>query len=639
VIFGKLDWHHSSPHGSGLSEGIRPVRWHFSSNDQGLFLGLSSSGSPSHDAAHVHFFDAQSGIRAALYGHLFNFPELAALTGVTTNGFSLEERGRMLVQGYLKLGTGFFKHLNGSFVLVIQDPARSEVLVARDHLGIESLHYYQNAASLYFSSDLQFLAQHIPGGADLNPAAVLRTFLMNYNPGAETLYKGVQKLGAGSCLRIKHGNLHIETYWKPSFQEPFSKSLEDYKAELPALFKEAVAIRMKDSEFRPGAFLSGGMDSSTVVHMMRSVETGPIHTFSFRCRGESYDESHYARLMSQRYGTVHHEIPYESRDTVLILEIAKNAPEPFSDIGIEVASYLLAGKAAEQSNYVLTGDGGDELFAGHPVYLADRAVQKLDLVWGLLKTCVFPFCRLLPDTEQKTNFLVKAKRFAYSAAFPATLYANRWRIYYQDAQFKALLQPDWYAHWKKEDPLQDIEDLYREADGQDFLSRALYGDYYTVVDFYLRRMEMLRQLGIEGRLPMLDPKLVDYAARIPSHFKLDKRGSTKWIFHQVMAHTLPDEIVFRKDKLGHSVPLKNWLRQSPQVQSLMTEILTSKEFRDRRIFKAKAVDRLMREHASKADNHSHRLWSLLVFELWCRAHLNKINQVSITASATLSPSA
>jgi asparagine synthase (glutamine-hydrolysing) len=624
VIFGKLDLHHSSLHGSGLREGTRPVRWNFSSNDKGLFLGLSSSGSSSHDAAQLYYFDSQSGIHTALYGNLFNFPELSALTGVTTNGSSLEVRGRILVQGYLKLGTGFFKHLNGSFVLVLQDPARSEVFVARDHLGIESLHYYQNVSSLYFSSDLQFLAQQIPGGAELNPSAVLRTLLMNYNPGSDTLFKGVRKLGAGSCLRIKHGNLRIEKYWKPSFQGLFSKSLEDYKAELPALFKEAVEIRMQDSEFRPGAFLSGGMDSSTVVHMMRLVETGPIHTFSFRCRGESYDESHYARLISQRYGTVHHEIPYESKDTALIVEIAKNAQEPFSDIGIEVASYLLAGKAAEQSDYVLTGDGGDELFAGHPVYLADRAIQKLEPVLGLLKTCVFPFCRLLPDTEQKKNLLVKAKRFAYSAEFPATLYSNRWRIYYQDAQFKALLQPDWYAHWKNEKPLKDIENLYRDADGRDFLSRTLYGDYYTVVDFYLRRMEMLRKLGIEGRFPMLDPKLVDYAARIPSHFKLDKSGSTKWIFHQAMAHILPDEIVFRKDKLGHSVPLKNWLRQSPQVQSLMTEIFTSKEFRDRGIFNAKAVDRMMRDHASKADNHSHRLWSLLTFELWCRANLNKI---------------
>jgi asparagine synthase (glutamine-hydrolysing) len=560
-----------------------------------------------------------------LYGNLFNFPELAASIGVTTHRLSPEVRGRILVQGYLKLGTGFLKHLNGSFVLVIQDPLRSEVIIARDHLGIESLHYYQNASGLYFSSDLRFLAQQIPGGAELNPAAVLRTLSMNYNPGSDTLYKGIRKLGAGTYLRIKHGNLHIEKYWKPPFQELFSKSVEDYKAELPALFKEAVERRMQDAEFRPGAFLSGGMDSSTVVHMMRAVETGPIHTFSFRCRGESYDESHYARLMSQKYGTVHHEIPYESKDTALIVEIAQNAQEPFSDIGIEVASYLLAGKAAQQSDYILTGDGGDELFAGHPVYLADRAIQKLAPVLGLLKTCVFPFCRLLPDTEQKKNLLVKAKRFAYSAEFPATLYSNRWRIYYQDRQFKALLQPDWYAHWKKEEPLKDIEDLYRDADGRDFLSRTLYGDYYTVVDFYLRRMEMLRKLGIEGRFPLLDPKLVDYAARIPSHFKVDKSGSTKWIFHQVMAHILPDEIVFRQDKLGHSVPLKNWLRQSPQVQSLMTEVLTSKEFRDRRIFNAKAVDQMMHAHASKADNHSHRLWSLLVFELWCRANLKKIH--------------
>jgi len=217
---------------------------------------------------------------------------------------------------------------------------------------------------------------------------------------------------------------------------------------------------------------------------------------------------------------------------------------------------------------------------------------------------------------------VKAKRFSYSCKFPASLYSNRWRIYYTPEELQKLCLPDLRQRVNGFNPYRELLEIYQEADGKDRLSITLYGDYYSVVNFYLRRMELIRHFGVEGRMPLLDYRLVEYTARIPSALKISKNGETKVILHKVMAGELPDEIVFRKDKLGHSVPMKNWMRESVAIQRLFKEYLSSEIVRRRGLFDPAVMARMMDEHQRKVHNHSHRLWSLLVLELWCRAHLN-----------------
>jgi len=384
-----------------------------------------------------------------------------------------------------------------------------------------------------------------------------------------------------------------------------------------------VRLRLAPEGFRPGAFLSGGMDSSSVVHFMHGELRRPIATFSFRCAGKSFDESHYARIMSERYQTQHQQVEFTPEDAALIMQIAQASQEPFSDIGIEVASWLLGRHVREHADYVLTGDGGDELFGGHPVYLADRAAATFDRIPGFIRQPLTKALQFLPDTDNKKSLTVKAKRFSYSANFPASLYSNRWRIYYTEAELRRLLHPDLSGRINGHDPFRELHEIYQEADGHDHLSRTLYGDYFSVVGFYLRRMELIRNFGIEGRMPLLDYRLVEYTARIPSALKIGRHGETKVILHRVMTGELPDEIVFRKDKLGHSVPMKNWMRDSAAVQNLLQDYLASSQMRERGFFNADYVAQMLAEHRRKAHNHSHRLWALLVFEMWCRAHLDQ----------------
>jgi asparagine synthase (glutamine-hydrolysing) len=497
----------------------------------------------------------KTGSFAAFHGSLFNRRELIAQYGGATHLQAQSNAAEVALRLLFDQGERAFAQLNGSFALALWDGALQRFYLVRDHLGIESVFYCRQQGVLYFSNNLQRLAQAPAAGCRLNLNALYRYLLFNYNPGYDTFYEDVHALRPGCFLKIEHGRMSIEQYWRPSFAEVFDKEEATYKTELLELLHDAVRIRLAPEGFRPGAFLSGGMDSSSVVHFMHETLQKPVATFSFRCRGKSFDESHYARIMSERYHTQHHQVEYTPEDAAArIVQIAQAAQEPFSDIGIEVASWLLGNHVREHADYVLTGDGGDELFGGHPVYLADRAAEVFDKVPGFIRAPLAKSLLLLPDTDDKKSLAVKAKRFSYSTGFPASLYSNRWRIYYTGEEVRRLLHPDLTARLNGFDPFRELHEIYQEADGRDHLSRTLYGDYYSVVGFYLRRMELIRNFGVEGRMPLLDYRLVDYTARIPSALKIDKRGATKVILHRVMAGVLPDEIVFRKDKLGHSGP-------------------------------------------------------------------------------------
>jgi len=228
---------------------------------------------------------------------------------------------------------------------------------------------------------------------------------------------------------------------------------------------------------------------------------------------------------------------------------------------------------------------------------------------------------MLPDTDKKKSFAVKAQRFAYSYGFSEKLFSNRWRIYYNEPELLEFFGSGFYTNVKETNPLKDIMSIYDEADGNNFLSKTLYGDYFTVVNFYLRRMQLLRKFGIEGRMPMFDPRLVEFAAKIPAQLKL--RGSeTKYILHKTMTGVLPDEIVFRKDKLGHSVPFKNWLRDVPEIKNFITDVLSESAIKKRGYFNNNFVQRLLADHFNRKKNNSHRLWALLVLELWMQKNID-----------------
>ena len=562
------------------------------------------------------FEDQRRKGAAVIHGSLFNKSSLR---------HRLEARGIRLKRGtaaeivfrwYETRGIEGIGELNGGYILCLWDGNKDTFIIARDQIGIEPLYYAMDGSTCVFGNSLKMVASNRAAGKSIDTDGLVRYLLFNYIPGEISIIRGVKKLRPGHMIVFQGGESEIRRYWFLSFAPSEEKSEEAHREELLDRMRTAVHLRLGARGERPGALLSGGMDSSTVVALMSERMNAAFPTYSFRCRGKTFDESAYARLVADHYGTEHHLIEYPASEIGQIRSMVTLMDEPFCDIGIEVASYLLGKAASGHIDCVLTGDGGDELFAGHPVYLADRMAMKFDRIPRPLQGMITTLCSILPDPESKKSLMVRAKRFAYSYQFPEDVYANRWRIYYNLSELGRLLNPDLFEHVSSSDPLEDIRKLYREADGCDDLSVTLYGDYQTVVEFYLQRLRLLRRFGIEGRMPLLDPDLVRYAAGIPSGLKLKDGSETKVILHRTMAGILPDAIVYRKDKLGHSVPFKNWLRNSEEVKRFCREILYEKIGDSNPYFKQDVVQKMWYQHMRKTFNHSHRLWALVVLLLW-----------------------
>ncbi|NQT24455.1 hypothetical protein HQ585_03800 [candidate division KSB1 bacterium] len=560
--------------------------------------------------------DQSKQISIYFYGVLYRPPSVKGVDTDIHTSSPAEEVLRLFEMA----GLEGLKRLNGRFACLIADSKTKRITLLRDQIGLMPLYYSNLDSKVIFSTSIWDLTRHPGLGKQIDPTALYRYLLFNYLPGELSIFRGIKKLRPGHLIQLNVNGISTRPYWRLSFADPLNLSEEEIQSDLLDLFRKSIQIRTNENEAASGVFLSGGMDSSTMVGLLRPMTGKPIHSYSFRCKGRSFDESGYAKVMSDAYGTEHHLVEYPADEVFSLPKLVEHMDEPFSDIGIEIASFILGRAAQGQVSSIFTGDGGDELFGGHPVYLADRMAKTFDSLPQALRRSVQWAAGLLSDTDNKKSFAVKAKRFAYSVNFPAKLYSNRWRMYYLPHEIQHLCTPELSQTLAQADPLSEIIHLYDEADGPDTLSRTLYGDYHTVVNFYLRRMDLLRGFGLEGRFPMFDPELVTYAARIPSALKIRKNNETKYIFHKTMAGVLPDSIVFRKDKLGHSVPFKNWMRESDPVLQFVRDTLSESNLKKRGFFNSSFINNLLNEHLQKKHNHSHRLWALVVLETWMNHH-------------------
>ena len=327
-------------------------------------------------------------------------------------------------------------------------------------------------------------------------------------------------------------------------------------------------------------------------------------------------------FMANHYHTNHHETEYRVEDVLEMPNLVQFMDEPFCDVGINVATYILGKQASQDVPYIFTGDGGDELFAGHPVYEADKMAAVVDKIPGFVRAPALSIARLLPDSDKKKNFVVKAKRFASSYSFPEELLSHRWRMYYDLKELKNLCTPEIGSALTAFHPYEDILHFNKEADGKDFLANSLYSDYQTVVGFYLRRMNLNNKFALEPRYPMLDHRLINYCATLPSELKFKGMSDTKYIFKKTMESVLPDEIVHRKDKLGHSIPLKNWMRSNEQVKNFIMDYVSEETIKKRGLFNPDVVAKMIKQHDAKRRNNSHRIWALAVLEMWLQEHVD-----------------
>jgi len=555
--------------------------------------------------------DGEDGRRhVILNGEIYNHVELRAELEALGHRFRTHSDVETVVHGYEQWGDAIVARLRGMFALALWDETRERLLLARDRLGKKPLVYHEAGGRLAFASEIQALLRvpDIPREADLEAIHDYLTY--QYVPHPRTGFLGVRKLPPGHLLVYEDGRARIERYWTLSFQPTLDISEEDAAAEVRRLLKDAVRVRLM-SEVPLGAFLSGGVDSSAVVALM--AEFGPVKTFTVGFEDEDFSELPFARQVAERYGTDHHEFVVRPYAVDVLPKLVEHYGEPYADSSA-LPTYYLSKVTSDHVTVALNGDGGDELFAGYPRYAALALYLWLGRV---------PPSRAVSRGAEAlagSRLAARARRFLRAlSARPEESYA-RTVSYFSPEEKAALYSPGMKAAVSGIDSFAWLYGLYGRSDAPDLLGRTLHVDLLSYLpDDLLTKVDIASMAnGLEARSPFLDHPLVEFAARLPSRFKL-RRGKGKRVLRRAVADLLPPPLLDRP-KMGFGVPISRWLRG--ELRPLLQDVLLSNTAAGRPFFRPEAMRALVDEHLAGRRDHGPRLWALLMLELWCRRFLD-----------------
>ncbi len=477
-----------------------------------------------------------------------------------------------LLHLYEEEGINFARRLNGMFAAAIWDSRRRRLVLVRDRMGQKPLFYGElPGGGLAFGSEPKALLAHPAIGRTLDRASLARYLFYEYVPAPHSIWQSLRKLPRGHVLCWEDGKLDVSSYWNPHESTPFGLNFEAAAERFWTQFRDSVS-RHRRSDVPIGVFLSGGIDSSSVAAALCEIEpASSVHTFSIGFEDPSFDESRHARAVAHHLGTDHHEQTF-SIDTVyqLLPKVAGWLDEPFGDASI-LPTHLLSRFARSEVKVVLGGDGADELLAGYPTFLAERAAGMFRRLPRPAQALAGAAVRKLPVDHRNFSFDFKVKQFLRGAAEPLPLAHQRWLGSFSGAEIAELLVGG--------DPIGIEDEHLRRAQlidgGTDALSRslALYQDTYLPEDILTKVDRASMACGLEVRAPFLDAGLVDFMQGLPPSFKLG-RNQTKRLLKKAAAGKLPPEILARPKK-GFGIPVASWLRGP--LAPLMNELLRLSE--------------------------------------------------------------
>jgi asparagine synthase (glutamine-hydrolysing) len=551
-------------------------------------------------------------------GEIYNFQELRDDLISKGHTFQTGTDTETIVHLYEDEGERCVERLRGMFAFAIWDKRERKLFIARDRVGVKPLHYCLAGETLVFASEIKSILQHPAIARDVNLEAISDFLTFGYVPDPASAFRGIFKLEAGHTLTFKDGRLSTRRYWDFEYNqnggaEPVRE--ESYYTErIRELIAESVRLRLI-SDVPLGAFLSGGIDSSTVVAMMARQMDRPVKTFSIGFTESSFDELHYARITARHFNTEHHEFIVTPDVCKIVEEIIWHHDEPFADVS-SIPTYIVSKMAREHVTVILSGDGGDELFGGYDRYLVDRKREVFERIPRLLRqTLMRRASRALPRATYGKNFL---RNIALDSD---ARYVDSISCFDEDAK-RNLLSPNVRRWLDGRDSSDAFRRLLAAPQSSERLDHLLYldsktylpGDILTKVD----RMSMAH--SIEAREPLLDHKLIEFVQTIPASLKL--RGSVgKHILKSAVHGLIPDEIINRQ-KQGFGVPIRRWFNN--ELRELLYDTLTDSRTRQRGYFKHKAVEEILDEHRRGRRDNSTHLWGLLTLELWHRAFIDRI---------------
>jgi asparagine synthase (glutamine-hydrolysing) len=555
-------------------------------------------------------------VQVVFNGEIYNFAEVRAELIAHGHRFRTGSDTEIIVHGYEQWGERCVDRFRGMFAFAVWDSARRRLLLARDRLGVKPLYYAEiPGQGIVFGSEIKSLLEDPAVPRDWRPEAIDDYLTLLYVPAPGTIYRAVHKLPPAHVLVADASGIRTSRYWDLAFTgDGQAAREEEYLEELDALLREAVGLRLI-SDVPLGAFLSGGIDSSTVVAYMKEASGTPPVTIAVGFNDREFDEVEHAETVARHLGCEFHALVANPQVEDLLPKLAWHFDEPFADSSA-VPTYYVSKAARELVTVALSGDGGDELWAGYARHRVEQWEQRARAALGPASAAAGWLGRALPLSVKG------ARSLRHLASAPDQAYALKHAYgMFEPGAKDRLYTGEFSQRIAGADPFASFRDAWHACASPDPMDRALYTDARTyMIDDVLTKVDrMSMAVSLEAREPLLDHKLLEFAARVPMALKI-KDGRSKYLLRRILDRKVPRSIVER-GKRGFAAPIGEWLRGP--LAGMTQELLTDGRLRDRGVLDPREVTRLWDEHRTRRAEHPHRLWQLVMLELWFRQFIDK----------------
>jgi len=545
----------------------------------------------------------------AFNGEIYNHAELRKELEGLGHRFRSRTDTETVLEAFREWDTDCFARLRGMFGVALWTESSKRLVLARDRLGIKPLYFYRLNGDILFGSELKSILIHPEVERRISLAGLNCFLSLNYVPSPWTLVEGIEKLPPGHLLEWRDGKVSTECFWRLTFQEQSKWTIETAKEQLDFLLRESMREHMI-SDVPLGIWLSGGIDSSTILHYAAAASTSRLKTFSITFRGRSFDESEYVRKVATHYGTDHHEFDLNpERDLASAIEdFAYFSDEPSADSGA-LPVWFLAKMSRQHVTVALSGEGGDELLGGYLTYLADRWAGLARHFPRFSRLAALKAAEYLPVSDEKIGLEYKMKRFLEGSLLSPNRAHLYWNGTFSEAEKESL--------FAGADPkyLNDVLGMLpARSDRAGIPNRFLWLDQlcYLPDDILYKTDRMSMAHALEVRPPFLDHRIVEFCASLPAGLKI--RGSQrKYLLEELMKGKLPPKVL-RRQKVGLDIPAHDWLRGP--LRELLMDTLSADAVERTKLFRPQVVQDVIHRHMERRGNFGFHLWGLIILFLW-----------------------
>ena len=557
-------------------------------------------------------------IQLVFNGEIYNFQEIKTELEKRGHIFRSHTDTEVIIHAYEEYGFEAVHKFRGMFGFALWDRNKKRLWLVRDRIGIKPLYYYWKDGKFLFGSEIKAILQDPLVPRELNHQALYAYLGFEFVPAPDTMFRNIHKIPAGHYLVLENGQVQVKEYWDLKYPiEDKPQSMGEMIERMRALIDESVKLRLI-SDVPLGAFLSGGLDSSTLVAMMRRHIPGRLRTFTIGYRDKTFSELDYAKLVADTFATDHQVLMIEDMNEAAIEQSLWHLDEPMTDLS-SIPLMFICRQAKQHVTVCLSGEGGDEVFAGYDRFKASKINHFYQMIpANMRKSLLEDFVDRMADRPQKKGPVNMLKRFIEGSRLPSDGGQLRWQ-YFSNAQLDNALYNDSFKKQVAMDPFARVRDYNAKCTARDRVNRELYLDTrFMMADSVLMKVDKMSMASaLEIRVPLIDHKLVEYMATIPGNLKL--RGlQTKYIFRKALEGILPEKIIYR-GKQGYSLPVKNLLRG--QLKEYMIGLINESAV-VRENFNLPFIRQLIDQHLAMTHNHNHVLWGLMNTAIWHKKFFN-----------------